>query len=124
MQYYITGLWNAVNNNQRVTESSADGARFYFLCRACEALVDVESGTGARVQLFASTDSLLRHIDNLDRLMSKMQLVIDSKHRVLLNNYLISVVGILDAGQQFNMIALAVSNKEDEEFFYSLLQEM
>jgi hypothetical protein len=56
--------------------------------------------------------------------MSKMQLVIDSKHRVLLNNYLISVVGILDAGQQFNMIALAVSNKEYEEFFYCLLQEM
>jgi hypothetical protein len=32
------------------------------------------------------------------------------------------VVGILDAGQQFNMIALAVSNKEDEEIFYCLLQ--
>jgi MULE transposase domain len=32
------------------------------------------------------------------------------------------VVGILDAGQQFHMVALAVSNKEDEEFFYCLLQ--
>jgi hypothetical protein len=49
--------------------------------------------------------------------MSKMQLLIDSKHRVLLNKYPITVVGILDAGQQFTMIALAVSNKEDEEVF-------
>jgi hypothetical protein len=32
------------------------------------------------------------------------------------------VVGILDAGQQFHMIALAVSNKEDEEFLYYLLR--
>jgi hypothetical protein len=32
------------------------------------------------------------------------------------------VVGILDAGQQFHMVALAVSNKEDEEVLYSLLQ--
>jgi hypothetical protein len=51
-----------------------------------------------------------------------MQLVIDSKHRVSLRNYLITVVGILDSGQQFNMIALVVSNKEDEEIFYCLLQ--
>ena len=79
MEYSIAGLWNAVSNNQRVTASSTDGARFYYLRPACEALVDVESGTGARVQVFASTDTLLRHIDNLDHSMSKMQLVIDSK---------------------------------------------
>ena len=47
-----------------------------------------------------------------------MQLVIYSKHRVLLNNYLVTVVGVLDTAQQFNMIALAVSNKEDGEMFY------
>jgi hypothetical protein len=85
-------------------------------------LVDVESGTGARVQVFPSTDTLLRHVDILDHSMSKMQLVIDSKLHVLLNDYSITVVGILDAGQQFNMTALAVSNKEEEEFFYCLLQ--
>jgi hypothetical protein len=86
-------------------------------------LVDVESGTGARVQVFASTDTLLRHVDNLDLSMSKMQLGIDSKHRVLLNNYPITVVGILNAGQQFNVIAFALSNKEHEEFFYFLYSQ-
>jgi hypothetical protein len=118
MEYSIAGLWNAVNNNQRVTASSTDGARFYYLRPACEASVDAEGETGARVQVFASTETLLRHIYNLDHSMSQMQLVLDSKHRVILNNYPITVVWILGAGQQFNMIALAVSNKEDEEFFY------
>jgi hypothetical protein len=72
------------------------------------------------VQVVASTNTLLRHVDNLDHSMSKMQLVIDSKHRVLQNHHPISVVGILDAGKQFNMIALAVSKKKEEKFFYCL----
>jgi MULE transposase domain len=122
MEYSIAWLWNAVKNNQLVTASSTDGGKFYYLRPACEALVDVESGTGARVQVFTSTDTLLRHVDTLDHSMSKMNLVFDSKHRVLLNNYPITVVGVLDVGQQFNMIALAVSNKEDEEVLYCLLQ--
>jgi MULE transposase domain len=53
-----------------------------------------------------------------------MQLVIDSKHRVLMNNYPVTAVGFLDAGQQFNLVMLAVSNKEDEEFFCSLIQSL
>jgi MULE transposase domain len=32
-----------------------------------------------------------------------------------MNNYPISVLGVLDAGQQLNLVALAVSNKEDED---------
>ena len=53
-----------------------------------------------------------------------MQLVVDSKHRVLMNNYPVTAVGFLDAGQQFNLVMLAVSNKEDEEFFCSLIQSL
>jgi hypothetical protein len=34
-----------------------------------------------------------------------------------MNNYPITVLSVLDAGQQFNLVALAVSNKEDEEFY-------
>jgi hypothetical protein len=86
MKYSIAGLWNTVNNKQRVIASSTAGGRLYYLRPACEALVDEESGTGARVQAFASTDTLLRHVDNLDLSISKMQLLIDSKHCVLLNN--------------------------------------
>jgi hypothetical protein len=82
-----------------VTTSSTDGGRFYYLRPACEALVDVESGAGGRVQVLASTDTLPRCINELDHTVCKMQLVIDYKHCVLLNNYPITVVGILDAGQ-------------------------
>jgi hypothetical protein len=53
-----------------------------------------------------------------------MQLVVDSKHRVLMNNYPATAVGFLDAGQQFNLVMLAVSNKEDEEIFCSLIQSL
>jgi hypothetical protein len=63
MEYSIAGLRNAVNNNQRVTASSTDGGRFYYLRPACEALVDVENGAGGSVQVFASTDILLRCVD-------------------------------------------------------------
>jgi hypothetical protein len=57
MEYSIAGLWNAVNNNLRVTASSTDEGIFYYLRPSCEELVDVESGTSARVQVFASTDT-------------------------------------------------------------------
>jgi hypothetical protein len=33
-----------------------------------------------------------------------------TKHRVLMNNYPVTAVGFLDAGQQFNLVMLAVSN--------------
>jgi hypothetical protein len=37
----------------------------------------------------------------------------DSKHKELIGNYPVTALGILDAGQ-FNLIALALSSKEDE----------
>jgi hypothetical protein len=46
----------------------------------------------------------------------------DSKHRMLMNNYPVTAVGVLDAGQQFNLIALAVSNKEDENMYSAFIQ--
>jgi hypothetical protein len=33
-----------------------------------------------------------------------------------MNNYPVTAVGFLDAGQHFNLVMLAVSNKTDEEF--------
>jgi hypothetical protein len=45
-----------------------------------------------------------------------MQLFIDSKHRLLIENYPVTAVGFLDAAQQFNLVMLDVSNKEDEDF--------
>jgi hypothetical protein len=87
MEYSIAGLWNAVNNNQRMSSSSKDERKFYYLCPANESMVNRDSGVDARVQAFASTDALLRHAADLEQIAFKMQLVIDSKYRVILNNY-------------------------------------
>jgi hypothetical protein len=72
METSIAGLWNAVNNNQRVATSSTDGGRLYYLRPACEALVDVESRAGGRVQVFAN-----RHPSAL-ALMSSIMLYAES----------------------------------------------
>jgi MULE transposase domain len=91
---------------------------------ARDSLIDVNSGADARVQVIASTDGLLRGVSNLQSTQCSMQLVIDSKHRVLTNNYPVTVIGVLDAAQQFQLITLAVSNKESEDVFYDLLQSV
>ena len=46
----------------------------------------------------------------------------DTKHKMLLNNYHVIAVGVLDAAQQFNLVTLAVSNKEDSYLFESFLR--
>jgi hypothetical protein len=45
-----------------------------------------------------------------------------SKHRVLMNNYHETCLGVLNAGQQFNLIALVLSNKEDENMYSAMIQ--
>jgi MULE transposase domain len=85
----------------------------------------VDAGTSdARVQIFATTKSLLENIRQIYLSASCMQVVLDSKHRFLMNNYPITVLGVLDAGQQFNIVALDVSNKEDEEFYTSFVKSI
>ena len=39
-----------------------------------------------------------------------------------MNNYPVTALGILDAGQQFNLIAVALSNKEDENMYSAMIQ--
>jgi hypothetical protein len=46
----------------------------------------------------------------------------DSKHRVLMNNYPVTALVVLNAGQHFNLIALALSNKEDENMYSAVIQ--
>jgi hypothetical protein len=76
------------------------------------------------VQVFVSTDTPPKVAAKIYHTGAVMQLVIDSKDRVLINNYPVTAVGFLDAGQQFNLVMLVVSNKEDEEFFCSLIQSL
>jgi MULE transposase domain len=46
----------------------------------------------------------------------------DSKHRVLMNNYQATALGVFDAGQQFNLIAISLSNKEDKNLYWARIQ--
>ena len=39
-----------------------------------------------------------------------------------MKNYPVTALGVLDAGQQFNLIALALSNKEDENMYSAMIQ--
>jgi hypothetical protein len=43
----------------------------------------------------------------------------DSKHKEPIGNYPVTALGILDAGQ-FNLIALALSSKEDENMYSAM----
>jgi hypothetical protein len=69
----------------------------------------VDAGTSdARVQILSTTRSLLDNVLHISLSASCTQVVLDSKLLVLMNNYPISVLGVLDEGQQFNLVALAV----------------
>jgi hypothetical protein len=46
----------------------------------------------------------------------------DAKHRVLMNNHPLTALGVLDAEQQFNLIVLALSNKEDKNMYSAMIQ--
>jgi DNA-binding LacI/PurR family transcriptional regulator len=39
-----------------------------------------------------------------------------------MDNYPVIALGVLDAGQQFNLIALALPNKEDENMYSAMVQ--
>jgi hypothetical protein len=62
----------------------------------------------ARAQVFASTDTLLKVAAKICHKAAVMQLFIDSKHRILVNNYPVTAMSFLDAGQQFNLVVLVV----------------
>jgi MULE transposase domain len=121
-EHTVSGLWNAVNSRQ-FEDGSSDMANYFYTVAADMAIVDVGS-RDARVQIYATTRSLLEIIRKIYHTSGVMQVVLDSKHRVLMNNYPITALGILDAGQQFKLVALAVSNKEDKAFYTSFLQSI
>jgi MULE transposase domain/SWIM zinc finger len=121
-EHTVAGLWNAVNSRQ-FHEDSSDWSSFFFTITADQAIVDAGLD-GARVQTFATTRSLLENVGKVSASAAAMQAVLDSKHRILMNNYPVTALGVLDAGQQFNLVALAVSNKEDEELYTSLIMSV
>jgi hypothetical protein len=122
IEHSVSGLWNAIGSRQ-FDKDSSEWAQYYFTITPDQAIVDAGT-TDARVQIYATTRSLLENIRQISLSAGAMQVVLDSKHRVLMNNYPVTVLGVLDAGQQFNLVALAVSNKEDEEFYTSFVRSI
>jgi hypothetical protein len=104
--YFISGLFNFVSSRQRAT-SSTDQRNFYSTENADVLLINTGS-EDARAQVFASTDTVLKVAAKICHTAAIMQLFIDSKHRILMNNYPVTAVSFLDAGQQFNLVVLGV----------------
>jgi hypothetical protein len=118
----VSGLWNAVSSLQ-FDEASSDRAKYFYTITA-ETAISETGSSDARVQICATTRSFLENIRKVSYTSGVMQVVPDSKHRVLMKIYPLTALGILDAGQQFNLIALVVSNKEDETFYASFLKSI
>jgi MULE transposase domain len=66
-----------------------------------------------------SLGSLVRGVASYHNVL---QSAMDSKYRVLINSYPVTALGVLDAGQQFNLIELALSNKEYENMYSAMMQ--
>ena len=47
-----------------------------------------------------------------------VELCVDTEHNMLLNNYHVMAVDVLNAAQKFNLVALSASNKEDNYIFW------
>jgi hypothetical protein len=112
LEFSISGLFNFVSSKQRAT-SSTDESSFYFTENAESSIINPGS-EDARVQVFASTDIRLNVAAKIYQTAASIRLVIDSKHRVPTKNYPVTAVGLLNVGQQFNLVMLTVSHKEDE----------
>ena len=109
----IGGLHEFIQERHR-NEDDQEPHSFYFLNSPEEAIYI----QGERINLLISTDALLKTVSRIkDTGLHGFQLCTDSNYKVFLNNYPIIVLGCLDACQQFNLIALSVSNKEDEKAF-------
>jgi hypothetical protein len=106
VEHTVSVFWNAVSSRQ-FDEDSSDWGKYFYIITADSSISETGS-SDARVQIFATTRSLLENIHKFSHTSGVMQVVLDSKHLVLMNNYPITALGILDAGQQFKLIALAV----------------
>jgi hypothetical protein len=73
---------------------------------------------GARVQTFSTTRALLENVEKVSASTTAMQAALDSKQRILLNNYPVTALRVLDAGQQVNLVALAVTDRGGRETTY------
>jgi hypothetical protein len=122
MEYSVLGLCAIIEARQRC-ESSNNTSKLFFI-RPAEKYIQFAGSENSRVQAYITAEILSQNVQRVCSTAGVLQLAMDSKHRVLMNNYPVTAFGVLDAGQQFNFIALALSNKEDKNMHSAIIQGM
>ena len=112
MEYIVSGLFGMIEARQ--CYDSSNNTRKFFYIELAEKSIQFAGSENSRVQVFITTETLLQNVQRVCNTAGVLQLAMNSKHKVLMNNYPITALGILDAGQLFNLIAVALSNKKDE----------
>jgi hypothetical protein len=97
MEYSVSGLCAMIEARQRCDHSSNSSK--FFSIEPAEKSIQFGGSDNSRVQVFITTDTLLQNVQRVCNTAGVLQLAMDSKHRVLMNNYPVTALGVLDAGQ-------------------------
>jgi hypothetical protein len=120
MEYSVSGLCAMIEARQRC-EFSNNTSKLFFT-EPAEKSIQFTGSENSRVQAFFTTEILLQNVQRVCNTAGVLQLAMNSKHRVLMNKYPVTALGVLDGVQQFNLIALALSNKEHENMYSPMIQ--
>jgi hypothetical protein len=104
MEYSASGICAMIEARQRC-ESSNNASRFSFIEPAEKSMQFVGSKNSC-VQAFIPTEILLQSVRRVCNTAGVLKLAMDSNQRVHMNNYPVTDLGVLDARQQFDFIAL------------------
>jgi hypothetical protein len=94
----------------------------WFFIEPAKKSIQFAGSENSRVQACITTKIRLQNVQRVCHTAGVLQLAMDSKHRVLLNSYSVTALYVLDAVQQINLIALALSNKEDKKMYLAMIQ--
>jgi hypothetical protein len=101
MEYSFSGLCATIEARQRC-ESSNNTRRFSFI-EPAEKYIKFVGSENSHVQAFITTEILLQSVRRVCNTAGVLQMAMDSKQGVLMNNYPVTA---LDARQQFDFSAL------------------
>jgi hypothetical protein len=77
VEHTVSGLWNMIDTRQ-FDDNSSDWTKYIFTVTPDKAFVDAETSY-ARVQIFATTRSILENSRQISLSASCLQVVLDSK---------------------------------------------
>ena len=92
MEYSVSGLCGMVEARQRC-DSSNNTSKFFFI-EPAEKSIQFAGYENSCVQVFITTETLLQNVQRVCNTAGVLQLAMDSKHRVLMNNYPVTALGV------------------------------